>query len=114
MDLLMRYETSYSRMHDRAMKALERLQQDPPKKDKAAKAVVEERIPPVPDTVIPATGDVCEPQDAKLRNDPKPRHLAPTQSESNLPFSPSPVVEEESTAQVSDKTMLSPIQDLAS
>jgi hypothetical protein len=83
MDLLMRYETSYSRMHDRAMKALQRLQQGDSQKQSASTAeltsaatVEPTPVPPVAPT-IPVTCEPIEPPKQNLRNDAKPTLIPP-------------------------------------
>ena len=90
LELLMRYETSYSRMHDRAMKTLMRLRETPltpeslqqsnplPQEEPVVQAV--ELKPPV----IPTTCTPTEPEIHKLQNDAKPQASTP-------PITPFPV-----------------------
>ena len=74
MDLLMRYETSYSRMHDRAMKALQRLQEQRSKAEP----------PKLAEPALPITSELPEPPKQNLRNEAKPPVTEP--SVPNLPL----------------------------
>jgi hypothetical protein len=94
MDLLMRYETSYSRMHDRAMKTLERLQaqrrpQEEPPQIESPKTVEPTPVPPVV-PIIPIACEPIEPKKQNLRNDAKPWPFPPAIDPSGPPDGPSP------------------------
>ncbi len=90
LDLLMRYETSYSRMHDRAMKTLQRLQQERVESDEietpaaVAPTQPEEQKEPLPEHT--------KEQKQKLQNEPK----------SSLPVPPA--------SQIPSQTTLRPLQ----
>ncbi len=70
LDLLMRYETSYSRMHDRAIKTLQRLQQDRVNSDQVeTPAVVAPTQPGEQKEPLPEHTELQKPN---LQNEPNP------------------------------------------
>jgi hypothetical protein len=81
MDLLMRYETSYTRMHDRAMKSLQSLQQDRRAQEERIKPEPSEVVEPMPEPVLepmsPITSECPEPERQNLPNDAKPQPSGP-------------------------------------
>jgi hypothetical protein len=77
LDLQLRYETSYSRMHDRAMKALQRLREASPTtvQPQTESEQIEAAEPASDPTVNPAVAVACEPGEtpkSNLRNDAEP------------------------------------------
>jgi len=91
LELLMRYETSYSRMHDRAMKTLMRLRETPLTPESLQQSnplpqaePVVQAVEPKPQPIIPTTCTPTEPEIRKLQNDAKPQASTP-------PITPFPV-----------------------
>jgi hypothetical protein len=83
LELQLRYETAYSRMHDRAMKALKRLQQDRIQQEGIDKpevrretepaCLMETTTEPASEPEIATTSAPAELENEKLRNDAKPQ-----------------------------------------
>jgi hypothetical protein len=112
LEQMMRYENSYSRMHDRAMKALMRLQEarlneearveeeelqddtiqnDPPPQVHA----VESKPEPVAKPAVPTTSEPPQPEKQNLQNEaneanphPAPPAIKPTYIPEDLPYTP--------------------------
>src|SRR3954447_24794281 len=75
LELQLRYETSYSRMHDRAMKSLQRLRESAQPKEplqtavpEAAGSTPEPALAAAVDPVVPTISISPEPQEQELRN----------------------------------------------
>jgi hypothetical protein len=86
LELQLRYEISYSRMHDRAMKALTRLQDARLKEARTNQEPLQNEVPPAlgstPEPVCePAVTTTCEPTEPEtqnLQNDAKPQPPRPS------------------------------------
>lgn len=81
MELLMRYETSYNRMHDRAIKSLQCLQKDRKSQEEQtqidAPNVHECEASSTVEPALPITSDSHELEKQNLPNDPKQASLEP-------------------------------------
>jgi hypothetical protein len=89
LELLIRYETTFSRMHDRAMKALQRLQTE---RRQARESEPEPVVEPDVQPTVPTTSEPAQPEKQNLQNDAilplaKPQ-IEPIPITDNLPGGP--------------------------
>jgi hypothetical protein len=95
-ELLTRCETTYSRMHDRAMKALKRLQEDRMQieggiqQEEPIEPAKEPTTSPVAEPVHSTTSNTSQPENQKLGNDANTEPTASPTHPDNAPPEPPP------------------------